>query len=145
MSIRKSATKGEQQNDGTILAGISPDTGKPMYALPHDTPGKLGSGGLKVRWDLAMACADARSGYPKDTFRVPTRRELNVLFNNRARIGGFDETGVFYWSSEEHAHGSMRPTMSDRPYHNAAAQRFSDGMTLNLSKTENCLVRLVRD
>ena len=37
---------------------------------------------------------------------MPTKEELNVLFNNRAEIGGFNETGSdpagWYWSSSLH-------------------------------------------
>ncbi len=92
---------GDTMADGTKFAGISPDTGKPMYALPADTP-------LTVKWKQAMAYADTfrRHGHPKSTFRVPTTGELNVLFQNRAKIGGFNETGSYpsgwYWSSTEH-------------------------------------------
>jgi hypothetical protein len=36
----KSAPKiGEVMGDGTVYAGISPDTNKPLYAAPADTPG----------------------------------------------------------------------------------------------------------
>ena len=52
-------------------------------------------------------------------WRVPTKSELNVLFNNRAAIGGFDETGSgpagWYCSSTEYDNGL------------AWAQRFSEG------------------
>ena len=50
---------------------------------------------------------------------MPTKAELNVLFRNRAAIGGFDTTGSnpagWYWSSS-------------RFYNGAWAQRFSDGI-----------------
>jgi hypothetical protein len=29
---------GDTMKDGTIYAGISPDTGKPFYAMPEDAP-----------------------------------------------------------------------------------------------------------
>jgi hypothetical protein len=32
---------GEAMEDGTIYAGISPDTGKPLYATPKDELGDL--------------------------------------------------------------------------------------------------------
>ena len=42
-------------------------------------------------------------GHGHKDFRVPTKNELSVLFNNRAAIGGFNVTGSipagWYWSS----------------------------------------------
>lgn len=42
---------------------------------------------------------------------MPTVRELNVLFNNRAAIGGFNESGLllgYYWSaSQYHGYGTV--------------------------------------
>lgn len=98
--------------DGTIHAGRSPDTHRPMYATVQDAP-------LTYTFDRAQAyCADLEAGGTKD-WRVPTRDELSVLFQNRAAIGGFDETGHidrgWYWSSS-------------RSFNFLAwAQRFSDG------------------
>lgn len=54
-------------------------------------------------------------------WRLPTKAELNVLFNNRAAIGGFDESGSFpsswYWSASENAGNPA----------GAYVERFSDG------------------
>jgi hypothetical protein len=51
-------------------------------------------------------------------WRVPTKAELDVLFNNRASIGGFNVSGRglagWYWSSTEDYNGG------------AWGQRFSD-------------------
>ena len=79
---------GDKMDDGTIYAGLSPDTDKPMYACSEDAP-------LTMQWWAAMEYAEGFEGHgkPKGTFRVPTGSELNVLFNNRAAIGGFNETG----------------------------------------------------
>jgi hypothetical protein len=103
---------GDTMPDGTIFAGVSPDTGKAMYAMPADAP-------------ITMKFNEAQQ-YPKDLdvhgykdWRLPTKNELNVLFNNRAAIGGFNVTGSYpadwYWSASE----------NDRWY--ASCQRFSDG------------------
>jgi hypothetical protein len=70
-----------------------------MYALPADAP-------LTMKWKQAMKYAAnfEGHGHPKDTFRVPTQSELIVLFESRARIGGFNESGAYpagwYWSSK---------------------------------------------
>jgi hypothetical protein len=107
---------GTRMEDGTVYAGISPDTGERIYALPADAP-------LTMRWSQAMEYAAGFEGHgkPKGAFRVPTAGELNVLFHYRAEIGGFNQTtstpAGWYWSSTEH-----------RGYAGYAwDQRFDDG------------------
>ncbi len=122
---------GDKMEDGTIFGGISPDTGKPMYVRPADEP-------LTMKWKAAMDYAKKFEGHghPAGTFRVPTSNELDVLFNNRAKIGGFNETGSnpagWYWSS----------TQNDNL--NAHGQSFSDGHGLRDSKSNHSSFRLVR-
>jgi hypothetical protein len=49
----------------------------------------------KMKWDEAMkACADLGDGW-----RLPTKDDLNVLYENKDKIGGF--TNLYYWSSTE--------------------------------------------
>src|SRR5262249_13943526 len=62
---------GDVMEDGTKYAGISPDTSKPMFVTPDDAP-------LTMKWKEAKDYA-ANLG-----MRLPTKGELNVLFNNRA-------------------------------------------------------------
>src|SRR5262245_36947482 len=90
---------GDRMEDRTVYAGISPDTGRPMYTTREDAPGTY-------TFDLAMEYAGAfnrLSAFGHQDWRVPTHRELNVLFNNRAAIGAFNVTGLrgagFYRSS----------------------------------------------
>ncbi|MFG1320470.1 hypothetical protein [Xanthobacter autotrophicus] len=103
---------GDRFDDGTIFSGISPDTGKPMYARPVDES-------LAMQWKEAVRYAARFEGHgkPVGTFRVPTDGELSVLFQNRTKIGGFNETGSvpkgWYWAS----------TLGVDP----RDQRFSDG------------------
>jgi len=108
---KEDAHVGDEMPDGTVYAGISPDTGKAMYATPADAP-------LTYTFNRAQKYAlmlDA-NGY-KD-WRVPTRVELNVLFENRAAIGGFDgyrtPADGWYWSSSQSGP-------------KAYGQRFTDG------------------
>ena len=61
---------------------------------------------------------------------LPARNELNVLYTNRAAIGGF--TTEWYWSSTEVSSLHAWP------------QRFSDGTQFNGNKTLNFDVRCVR-
>ena len=97
-----------------VYAGISPDTGKAMYTTPSDAPG-----GRPYDFDKARAYSAALWECDHKDWRVPTRGELNVLLQNRAAIGGFNETGShpagWYWSS------SLFVTS------HAWTQRFSDG------------------
>jgi hypothetical protein len=69
-------------------------------------------------------------------WRVPTRDELNEMYQNRAAIGGFEESGSdpggWYWSSSQ---SSCR---------NAWAQRFSDGYQDTSRKHYYTSVRYVR-
>lgn len=123
---------GDKVPDGTIYAGTSPETGEPMYAAPNDAP-------LTMKWKDAMEFAAKFKGHGHDDWRVPTRSELNVLFNNRAAIGGFNETG-------------SRPNgwycSSSLDYFNIAwGQRFSDGQPDRFKFTfedDNSSLRLVR-
>src|SRR5262245_37894620 len=92
---------GDRMEDGTIYAGISPDTARPMFAAPCDAP-------LTYTFNEAAKYAmklNAANYLGHNDWRVPTKSELNSLFNNRAAIGGFDETGLshkgFYWSSSK--------------------------------------------
>jgi len=49
----------------------------------------------KMTWEAAKkACADLGDGW-----RLPTKDELNILFENKDKIGGFSENN--YWSSLE--------------------------------------------
>src|SRR5271163_4912245 len=86
---------GDKMRDGTVLAGISPDTNKPMYATPADAS-------LTMTFNEATEYAAKLDAHGHKDWRVPTKAELNVLFNNRAAIGGFDISGSTpagrYWS-----------------------------------------------
>jgi len=69
-------------------------------------------------------------------WHVPTKAELNVLFNNRAAIGGFNVSGSgpagWYWSAS--------------PYFKWCAwgQRLSDGAQDHLNEDNHLSVRPVR-
>jgi hypothetical protein len=107
-----------------IYAGISPDTGKPFYAVPQ-TPSK------SMKWGEA-------AGYAKNLgARLPSKGELKILFDNRAKIGGFNVTGPFpansYWSASEYEDTGL-----------AWCQRFSDGHQYFNVKEDYGAVRCVR-
>jgi hypothetical protein len=124
---------GDRMRDGTILAGISPDTGKAIYTTGLDA--------INTRdWFDAKGYCEA-SGKPPalsghEDWRVPTKGELNVLFQNRAAIGGFNESGSYpagwYWSSSQGLDNT------------AWEQRFRDGGQYILNKDLRSSVRCVR-
>ena len=105
---------GDKMPDGTIYAGISPDTHKPMYATPADAPGTY-------TFNEAAKYASRLDAHGRHDFHVPSKGELNVLWENRNKgklAGTFNVTGSnpagWYWSSSP---GDV----------NGWAQRFSDG------------------
>lgn len=121
---------GDKDADGWIYAGISEDTGRPFFAAPKDM-------GISVGWYDALRAASALDAECKKNVRLPSRGELNQLFNARAAIGGFNETGFdavnSYWSSAGFSTGSAR------------AQSFKDGEPRIFTLLYDCAaVRFVR-
>lgn len=115
---------GQSMEDGTVYAGISPDTGRAMYATPKDT-------GLCATWHKAMDHAATLDAHGHKDWRVPTADELNQLFRHCADIGGFLTYG-WYWSSSQ----------LDKDH--AWAQRFSDWSRFNSHKNLTSALRCVR-
>ena len=101
-AVRQQKT-GARMKDGTIFAGMSPDTGLPMFATPDDAP--LSGIGQAGTYAEAQEYAKNLDAHGHKDWRVPTKRELSVLFNNRAKIGNFVPGGEYpsgwYWSSTE--------------------------------------------
>ena len=81
----------------------------------------------KMNWDAAMkACANLGDGW-----RLPTRLELLLMYNNQDEIGGF--AANYYWSSTEYVNGY------------AWWQGFGNGNQDVNNKFGNGYVRAVRD
>jgi Protein of unknown function (DUF1566) len=106
---------GDEMEDGTIYAGISPDTNKAMYATPEDAPGAYA-------FKQAAKYAKNLEAHGHHDWRVPTKNELDVLYEKRNKgklAGTFNLTGSlpagWYCSSSP---GNVIT---------AWAQRFSDG------------------
>jgi hypothetical protein len=118
---------GDEMEDGTILAGYY--EGKALYARPRDESGTYTFN------EAAKQAKNVGGG-----FHVPSKGELNVLWENRSKgklKGTFNETGSdpagWYWSS----------TPNNVYY--AWAQRFSDGDQGNVSlRGDDSSLRLVR-
>jgi hypothetical protein len=123
---------GDRMPDGSVYAGISAETRNPIYAMSSDAP-------LTMTFNEAAEYAKTANGhkdYGYDDWRVPTKNELNVLFNNRASIGAFDISGPnpagWYWST------------SQLDEWTAWGQRFSDGYQGYNGKLNRSSLRLVR-
>ncbi len=122
---------GGRQKDGSVYGGASPDTSKDLFLTPDDAPGAY-------TWSDAVAYCKALAAAGHHDWRVPTLGELALQFNNRADIGGYNETGKlqdatgYYWTSQE---------VGDEE---AWAQRFNDGWHEHFSKTQYSSVRCVR-
>jgi hypothetical protein len=119
---------GDKMPDGTVFAGISPDTHKPMYTTPAPAP-------LTMTFNEAEKYATKLDAHGHQDWRLPTKAELNLLFNNRAAIGVFyfQNSSGWYWSS-------LQCNTWD-----AWGQRFSDdGFQSNHDKDSHLSVRCVR-
>lgn len=82
---------------------------------------------IKMNWDDAKKACEALG----DSWRLPTKDELNDLYKNRIKIGGF--VANRYWCSSEEIVGS------------AWKQDFSDGTQYYANKLLNAYsVRAVR-
>ena len=119
---------GDAMPDGTIYAGLSPDTGEAMYTTPRGA-------GPPLTWKKALAFAAGLDAQGHRDWRTPTSSEMNHLFRNRAAIGGFDETrsgaGRWYWSSS--------PDVDDAVW----GQHFSDGFQISYGKLIDSSLRCV--
>lgn len=141
----QAARPGELMPDGTVFAGISPRSDKPLYVTQQDAPHLM-------NWHAARSYAWVLTAHGYGDWRIPDREELDVIFRNSAAIGGFStmdsikpslirtlksKLGVsvpdgWYWSSSE----------DNSPY--ARSQRFSDGCRSLSNKLNRLSVRCVR-
>lgn len=111
---------GDKMPDGTIYAGISPETNKPMYAMPADAP-------LTMTFNEAREYAAKGAkfkAYGHQDWRVPTKVELNVLFNNRSAIGGFNLTNSLDGRNFSNTAGCY--WSASQTFFRAWSQRFSE-------------------
>ena len=76
--------------------------------------------------DAKVACAKLGEGW-----RLPTKDELNLLYQNKDKIGGFNVKAT-YWSSTEYSSSF------------AWRQDFNDGRQASYYKNFKCNVRAVR-
>lgn len=93
-----------------------------------------GVGGTQPH-QAAQQCADLNAHGQTDWY-LPARNELNVLYTNRAAIGGFNTSGAWpaglYWSS------------SEIDVDEATGEYFNNGVQGNSNKQDSLSVRCVR-
>lgn len=73
---------GHRLFDGTVYAGISPISGHPMFAAPQDSTGKFS-------FLHALQHAEKRNFLGYKDWRVPSVDEMEILYEHRDAIGGF--------------------------------------------------------
>ena len=116
--------------DGTLYAGLSPSTGKPMFTTHIDEP-------LTMSWHHAMKRhLKGLNRHGHEDWRTPSLAELNMLYENRDLLGGFNTSagkfGGYYLSADECYQTS------------AYSQRFCDGHQDNIEKHHKLALRCVR-
>lgn len=134
----KSAAKAQPEigalmKDGTIYAGISPLTGEDMFVTAKDAP-------LTMTWRRAMEYVAETTMHGHRDWRLPSRAELDVLYQNRNngnlsgtfKKGGFFQGGC-YWSSSEEPNGFK-----------ARYQKFNNGQEGLYAKFYLLSVRCIR-
>ena len=93
---------GDEMPDGTIYAGVSPDSGEAMYVTPGDAP-------QRMTFNDAAAYAASLDAHGHKDWCWPTKGELLEIYKNRnegALKGTFNETtgsgdARWYWSCSE--------------------------------------------
>ncbi len=103
---------GDKMPDGTIYAGISPDTARPIYTTAEDFS-------LLCTFKEAKKYASKAETHRHKDWRVPSKNELNLLFNNHSAVGGFN-------LEESNPYGYRWSSSSDH-FTRGWAQRFDCG------------------
>lgn len=131
---------GEAVEDGTIYAGMSPSTLKPMYVLPRNVPGSFSFEDAEAQ--AAKMRAEKHLGH--DDWRVPTLQEIRELWKYK-NDGSLRNT--FNWASS-FQEGYFPTYWTSSPTNDpvrAWAFDFRDGQQRsNLTRTATLSVRIIR-
>ncbi|MCE9508274.1 MAG: DUF1566 domain-containing protein [Alphaproteobacteria bacterium] len=104
---------GDKMADGSIFAGISPETKRPMFVLPKDES-------LTMSFNEAQKYSRTVDAGGHKDWRLPTPSELNVFYQNKDKgflKGTFNDNAWYLASPQFHGY-------NDEPHE----QRFSDGL-----------------
>ena len=86
-----------------------------------------------MKWDIAReVCQKLGEGW-----RIPTKSELNLIYKNKYKIGGF--INDYYWSSKEYSNDNYYKKSPQ-----VLIKRFSDGNEIACFKDYAFYVRAVR-
>lgn len=128
---RRRALRRPRLPDGSVFAGLSPDTGAVMHTLPSDESPHPFDFCLIRGTDIAALARQARECGHGD-WRIPSPAELQLMYRDRELIRGFG--GDWYWTSSQTSPGTR------------VAIRFSDGcLHSHYLMRAKARLRLVRD
>jgi hypothetical protein len=90
---------GDRMADGSIYAGMSPNSGKKLFAAAANAP-------RPMTFQDAERYANSLDVHGHKDWRLPSLKELRQLFQSRAAIGGFatphgSRDALWYWSRTE--------------------------------------------
>ncbi len=113
---------------GGIIFYVTPDGQHGLIAETQDQ--SSGSSWWDAQDVISTSINHSTAGKNFTDWRLPTKNELNLLYNQRAIVGGFANN--YYWSSSEY------------DVNDAWAQHFSIGYQGNINKPNTIYVRAVR-
>jgi len=110
--------------EGGLVASLG-DNGKGFIVALSDS--------TRMAWENANSFGHEMNGY--NDWRLPSKDELNILYLNKNKFGGFSQSD--YWSG----------TMNNEKEDSAWAQSFEegDGYQYTTNKFNGLSVRFVRD
>lgn len=132
--------------DGTIYAGISPDTNKPMYLAAADAAAAMD-------FNQAAKYAKELEAHGCKDWRLPSAAEMSVIHKNLdkgALKGTFNMTSAYpkgqYWTSTGDAPVPtwLAPIVSLFSCNYGTVHRFADGLQLDPYRGMPASVRCVR-
>jgi len=138
---------GQKMDDGTFYLGRFNDkngVARDWFAAAEDAHDKNGNR-LLLNFNEAVKYAKKLQAHGHNDWVIPPGNEdqkgqpdvLNEVFNNKAKIGSFDETGKafvsWYWSSTPYITEDF-----------VNIQRFNDGAQLTDDKKDKLALRCVR-
>ncbi|MCF7987825.1 MAG: DUF1566 domain-containing protein [Methylovulum sp.] len=116
-----------------VLGDTGPKGGKVYYvdgSGEHGLEAKAADESTALTWTAAIAAANAYNTGGVTGWHLPTKTELELLYEQKTVVGGFADT--FYWSATESASGL------------AWTQDFNSGNQSNPNKANSYRVRAVR-
>jgi hypothetical protein len=123
---------GDVMKDGSIYAGISPETQERMYVTAEDAR-------LSMDFNKATEYAEKLNAHGHQGWRLPTKDELNVLFENQDK-GALKGTFKLASSNPKGPYWSSTPDGDRR----ALLQMLSTGISGSYEKFLPSSVRCVR-